>query len=269
MTQNNQESILPAERRKRILEHIQQNGSGRIEELAAVLGVSEATVRRDLSILETDGFVDRTHGGAVLPETSTAFERLYPEKRAILSEEKQAIGIKAASMISDGETLILDSGSTTFEIARNLTFHKNLTIITYDLFIASSIIYDPSTTVIVTGGVRRDGFNILVGPIAEELLRQVRVNKAFIGADAVDFTQGITNATFTEVSIKRLIIEAANEVILVADHSKFGKLALAKVCSLDQVDHIVTDQKVDDSILQGILRLEIPYTVVDTEERNI
>ncbi|HBE80790.1 MAG TPA: DeoR/GlpR transcriptional regulator [Firmicutes bacterium] len=269
MTQNIQESILPAERRKRILEYIQQNGSGRIEELATTLGVSEATVRRDLSILDTEGFVDRTHGGAVLPETSTAFERLYPEKRALFSEEKQAIGLKAATMVSDGETLILDSGSTTFEIARNLIFHKNLTIITYDLFIASSFIYDPSTTVIVTGGVRRDGFNVLIGPIAEELLRQVKVNKAFIGADAVDFTQGITNATFTEVSIKRLIIEAANEVVLVADHSKFGKLALAKVCSLNQIQHIVTDQKLDDSILQGIQRLEIPLTIVQAEEKNL
>lgn len=264
MAQNNQESILPAERRKRILEFIQLNGSGRIEELASTLDVSEATVRRDLSILATEGLVDRTHGGAVLPEASTAFERLYPEKRLLCSEEKHLLGIEAALMVADGETLILDSGSTTFEIARNLTLHKNLTIITYDLFIASSIAYDPSTTIIVTGGTRREGFNVLIGPITEELIRQVKVNKAFLAADAVDFSQGVTNATFIEVSIKRLIIEAASEVILVADHSKFNKVALAKVCSLDQIHHVITDSGVDDSILQGLQRIGIPTTIVKT-----
>jgi Transcriptional regulators of sugar metabolism len=263
MAQNNQESILPAERRKRILEFIQQNGSGRIEELATSLDVSEATVRRDLSLLATEGFINRTHGGAILSEASTAFERLYPEKRLLCSEEKRLIGIEAASMVADGETLILDSGSTTFEIARNLTLHKNLTIITYDLFVASSFVYDPSTTVIVTGGIRREGFNVLIGPIAEELIRQVKVNKAFLGADSVDFTAGVTNATFNEVSIKRLIIEAASEVILVADYSKFGKASLAKVCSLDQIHRIITDSKIDDSILQGLQRIGILTTIVN------
>lgn len=262
MSQNSPESILPAERRKRILEYIQLNGSGRIEELAATLDVSEATVRRDLALLATEGFVDRTHGGAVISESSTAFERRYPEKRLTCPEEKRLIGLEAAAMVADGETLILDSGSTAFEIARNLTLHKNLTIITYDLFIAGSINYDPSTTVVVTGGIRREGFNVLIGPIVEDLLRQVKVNKAFLGADAVDFAQGITNATFVEVSIKRLIIEAASQVILAADHSKFGKAALAKVCSLDRVHHVITDSKVDDSIVQGLQRMEIPTTIV-------
>jgi DeoR/GlpR family transcriptional regulator of sugar metabolism len=257
----NQEATLPAERRKRLLEYIQQNRSGRIEELAAVLDVSEATVRRDLSVLETEGLISRTYGGAILPESSTAFERLYPEKRLLCSEEKRAIGLEAASLVNDGETLILDSGSTTFEIARNLSNHKNLTIITYDLFIASTITYDPSTTVIVTGGSRREGFNVLVGPIAEDLLRQVRVNKAFLGADAVDIVQGITNATFIEVQIKRLIIEAASQVYLAADHSKFGHAALAKVCAFDQIDHVITDSGIDESILQGLQQLGIPTTV--------
>ncbi|HBE77163.1 MAG TPA: DeoR/GlpR transcriptional regulator [Firmicutes bacterium] len=262
MLQNNQDAILPAERRKRILEYIQENRSAKIEELALILDVSEATVRRDLAILATEGLVDRTYGGAVLSEVSTAFELLYPEKRMLFPDEKHLIGIEAASMVADGETLILDSGSTTYEIAKNLIRHKNLTIITYDLFIASNISYDPSTTVIVTGGVRREGFNVVTGPIAEEFLHQVRVNKAFLGADAVDIDSGITNATFIEVSIKRRIIESASEVILVADHSKFGKVALAKVCALNQIHHVITDSAVDESIIQELQRSGIATRLV-------
>jgi DeoR/GlpR family transcriptional regulator of sugar metabolism len=260
--QNSQEAILPAERRKRILEYIQENRSAKIEELAVILDVSEATVRRDLAVLDTEGLVNRTHGGAVLPELSTAFELLYSEKRMLFPDEKRLIGIEAASMVADGETLILDSGSTTYEIAKNLTGHKNLTIITYDLFIASTISYDPSTTVIVTGGVKREGFNIVIGPIAEEFLRQVRVNKAFVGVDAVDAVHGVTNATFIEVSIKRLIIESASEVILAADHSKFGKVALAKVCALNQIHHIITDSAVDGAVIQELQRAGVQISVV-------
>jgi DeoR/GlpR family transcriptional regulator of sugar metabolism len=262
MLPNGQEAILPAERRKRILDYIKQNGSGRIEELASSLDVSEATIRRDLDWLANEGQISRTHGGAILCESSTAFERLYSEKRLLCSKEKQSIGVEAANMVADGQTLILDSGSTNFEIACNLTKHKNLTIITYDIFIASNITFDPSTTVLVTGGIRREGFNILIGSIAEDFFRQVKVNKAFLGADAVDLVQGVTNATFMEVSIKRLIIAAASEVILVADHTKFGKVALAKVCSFDKIQKVITDEGIDESSLQGLKRMGIPTTLV-------
>jgi DeoR family fructose operon transcriptional repressor len=179
----------------------------------------------------------------------------------LYSEEKRSIGVEAANMVADGETLILDSGSTNYEIACNLTKHKNLTIITYDLFIASNIAFDPSTTVFVTGGMRREGFNVLIGSVAEDFFRQVKVNKAFLGADAVDLAQGVTNATFMEVSIKRLIIAAASEVILVADHSKFGKVSLAKVCSLDKIQKVITDERIDESSLQGLQRMGLATLV--------
>lgn len=164
-------------------------------------------------------------------------------------------------MVADGETLILDSGSTTLEIARQLAKRKDITIITNDLYIASTVSYDPTTTLIVTGGVRREGFNVLVGPIAEELLRKVRVNRTFLAADAVDLAYGVMNATFTEIQIKQLIIQAAKEVVLVADHTKFGKAALAKVCSLTDIHHVVTDTGIADSVLEELKRLGIPVTL--------
>lgn len=257
-----QESVLPAERRRRIVEYLKANRSGKNEELAAALGVSLATVRRDLDLLATQGMVNRTHGGAVLPEHSTAYERLDSEKRLLFQEEKRRIGAAAAKMVGDGETLILDSGSTTFEVARHLADHKNLTIITNDLLIASTLEFDPTTELMVTGGVRRSGFSVLIGPVTEDLLRGVRVNRSFLSADAVDLTHGITNATFPEAATKRLVIEAAQEVILVVDHSKFGGTALAKVAGLERVHRIVTDAGTGDEVLQGLERLGIPVSVV-------
>jgi DeoR/GlpR family transcriptional regulator of sugar metabolism len=264
------ESILPAERRQRLLEYIQQNNSGRIETLAVALEVSEATIRRDLALLESEGLISRTYGGAVSLKNATPSEHLFPEKRLFCPEEKLAIGIQAASMVNDGETLILDSGSTTYEIARNLTRHKNLTIITYDLFLVNSITYDPSTTIILTGGTYREDFNVLIGPFAEDCLHQVRVNKAFLGAGAVDITHGVTASNFIGVQLKRLLIEAASQVILVADHTKFGKAELAKVCSLDQIDHIITDSGIEESVLHTFQQIGLETTVADVDlESNI
>jgi DeoR/GlpR family transcriptional regulator of sugar metabolism len=255
-------SILPAERHSRILEHLQAARSAKIEELATLLSVSDATIRRDLAALAAEGLLSRTHGGALLPTAGTAFELLYQEKRQLNQEEKRRIGKAAAALVADGETLILDSGSTTFEIARHLTRRKNLTLITNDLFIAGSITYDPSTTVVVTGGVRREGFNVLVGPVAEEFMRNVNVDRSFLAADAVDLEHGVTNATFVEVAIKQQIIAAAREVVLVVDHTKFGNVALVKVCALDRVQRVITDSGLAAAMLKRLQRLNLRLTTV-------
>ncbi|WP_324716564.1 DeoR/GlpR family DNA-binding transcription regulator [Carboxydochorda subterranea] len=256
------ETVVPAERRRRIVEFLRANRSAKNEELAAALGVSVATVRRDLDFLATQGLVSRTHGGAVLPESSTAYERLYSEKRVLFQDEKRRIGQAAAAMVADGETIILDTGSTTFQVAHHLAGHKNLTIITNDLLIAAILEFDPTTQLVVTGGIRRSGFSVLIGPITEDLLRGVKVNKSFLSADAVDLTHGISNATFAEAATKRLIIEAARQVVLVVDHSKFGGMALAKVAGLERIHHIITDSGVSPDVLQGLERLGVPVTVV-------
>ncbi|MDI6871110.1 MAG: DeoR/GlpR family DNA-binding transcription regulator [Bacillota bacterium] len=262
MSGSTQVSLIPAERHRRIVEYIEARRSAKIEELAQALGASPATIRRDLDRLAARGVISRTHGGAVLATASTAFEQLYPEKKRIHAAEKRRIGVEAASLVADGETLILDSGSTTLEIARNLTRRKNLTIITNDLFIACGVAFDPSTVLMVTGGVRREGFNVLIGPVAEDFLRQVSVNKTFLSADAVDLQHGVTNATFAEAALKRLIIEAAQEVVLVADHSKFGKAALAKVCPAERLHRVITSTGIPESLLKGFEKLGIPVTVV-------
>lgn len=256
------ETVVPAERRRRIVEYLRANRSGKNEELAVALGVSVATVRRDLDFLATQGLVSRTHGGAVLPETSTAYERLYSEKRNLFQEEKRRIGQAAAAMVADGETVILDTGSTTFQVAQYLAGRRNLTIITNDLLIATVLEFHPTTQLVVTGGIRRSGFGVLIGSIVEDLLRAVKVNKSFLSADAVDVEHGISNANFAEAAIKRLIIEAAQQVILVVDHSKFAGTALAKVAGVHRVHHVITDSGVSPEVLQALERAGIPVTVV-------
>lgn len=255
-------SILPAERQRRILDALRGDGGVTVEGLVQLLGVSESTVRRDLEQLSEKGLLSRTHGGAVPPAFSTAFESSYIEKKMQYPEEKERIGAEAAKRVADGETLILDSGSTTFEVGRHLASIKRLKIITYDLLIAGEIDYDPSTSIILAGGVFRRGFNLVVGGETENFFRNIRVNKAFLGVDSLDPEQGIFNATLEEASIKKIIIEVAREVIVVTDHSKFGRTALAKVCALEHVHEIITGRELESTYQEKLRAAGVNLTLV-------
>ena len=234
---------LPANRKAQVLRYIENSGSATIRELSALLKVSEATIRRDLDELNSENRVERIHGGALISKTSrTSFECAYQDKAKIMTDEKKRIGFQAASYVEDGETVLLDSGTTSLQIAMNLSSKKNITVITYDLYIANAAVLDASSTLIVTGGMRRPDFGVLTGSMVQDFIREIRVDKAFLGADAVDVKFGVSNATFHEVDLKKALIHAAQKVYLVADHSKFGNLALMHVCGLNEIDLIVTDR---------------------------
>lgn len=250
-------ALIPAARRHAVLEFIERQGSVQVRELVKHIGVSEATIRRDLDELASKGLITRTHGGAIGRSPSTSFETLYDEKRQAFAAEKKRMAQAGAKYVRDGETLILDSGSTTLELAWSLTGHKNLTIISNDLHIATAVAFDPSTTVLVPGGLRREGFNVLVGTLTENFFRNVRVDKSFLAADAVDIEFGVSNANFAECAIKQLIIAAGKEVILVADHSKFQTQALAKVCPISAIDLILSDTGLDPEVADMIRHANI------------
>lgn len=260
--EKSENGIIPAQRLTLIMQYMEENKSAQIKELSDYLGVSEATVRRDLTILDKEGSIERTHGGAILSGQSTSFERIYSEKLKLDQEEKMRIGNAAAAMVNDGDTVFLDSGTTTFQIAKNLERRKNLTIITYDLFIASAISLDPSSILIVTGGIKREGFNVLVGAATEKFIRGLKVSKVFLAADAVDVGFGVSNANYMEAGAKSLIVESGDRTILVADHTKFGKTALAKVCELASVDTIITDHDLPQKTAQAIEQLGIELSLV-------
>ena len=240
---------LPATRKAAISRYINSKGSATIRELANLLNVSDATIRRDLDALSCDNIVERIHGGAQASRASrTSFESAYGDKSNYMVEEKKRIGFRAAAYIEDGDTILLDSGTTSLQIALNLSEKKNITVITYDLHIANSIVIDPTSTLVVTGGIRRPGFGVLTGSMVQDFIQGIRVDKTFLSADAVDIDFGVSNATLHEADLKKALIHSGQKVYLVADHSKFGNLALVHVCGLSDVDLIITDTGLPEKI---------------------
>jgi len=228
------------ERKGKITEMIKNGKSVRVSELAKQFGVSESTIRRDLADLETIGMIKRTHGGAV-DNFVTSFEPSFAEKEDKYAKEKEYIGKLAASFIKDGDTIILDSGTTTKYIVPNITA-KNVTIITNSLNIAYELSNNSNFEVIVTGGLLRTRTQALVGDIAQGTLRQFRVDKAFIGANGVSLRFGVTTPNVVEAATKRAMMENAKEIFLVIDSSKFDQVSFALICPVNTIDYIVTDR---------------------------
>jgi DeoR/GlpR family transcriptional regulator of sugar metabolism len=248
---------LPVERRKRILELLDGQGSIRTSELARLLGVSTPTVRRDLRALAAQHLVEYSHGGASPRRSGTAQEPPFAVKARLMRAEKERIAEAAARMVAAGSTVILDSGSTTLALARRLAGHR-ITLIALDVVVAQAAAADP-TEVLVVGGRVRNGLYSVVGPWTEDILRGVFADVFFLAADAVD-DGGVTNSTVDEAAVKRLAIGVAREVVLVADHTKFGRKALAHVCQLDQLGAVVTDAGIGP--YEVVLRERVKQVVI-------
>lgn len=244
-------TIIPAGRQQKIMEYIKEHGNAQIKELADYLAVSDATVRRDLDDLDAQGLLMRTHGGAMRKNDDTAsFERQHKDKMMIMMHEKKRIAKMAATLIHEGETILLDSGTTSYYLVNEISQIPNLTVITYDLFIGSNLTLHPSSTMIITGGIRRQGYNnVLWGSMVEDYIRSIRVDKAFLGADAIDIDFGISNTNVLEAGAKKLLVGAGKQVILIADHSKMDRMALVRICDLTEIDAIIIDKNIEEGSL--------------------
>jgi DeoR/GlpR family transcriptional regulator of sugar metabolism len=240
--------MLPEERRRAILQYVRRSGSMDVAALSQRVRTSAATIRRDLRLLEQRGDLQRTHGGAVPSSPGTAFEPIYQEKFAEYANEKAAIALHAATLVRDGDVVTLDSGSTTFGLVPHLRALRNLTVITTDLKIAVALADGSAVEVIVVGGRVRPNLFSVVGPSAEASLDQLHADIAFLGADGIGLETGVTNANLDEAAIKRRVLRNSRRTVLLADHSKFGKTSLARVCDLDAFDEIVTDTGLSDEI---------------------
>ncbi|PMQ01102.1 MAG: DeoR family transcriptional regulator [Dictyoglomus sp. NZ13-RE01] len=243
--------MLAEERRTRILELIEKERGVKVSELVKLFNVTGATIRRDLEALEKEGLLKRTHGGAVLPQ-SFSFEPLYATKKRQNLKEKMAIGAKAAELINDGETVFIETGSTTLQIAKNIKNRHDLTVITNSIDVARELLNARGVEVILTGGNLRKETIALVGPLAERVLREFRVDKAFLGISGIVPGKGMSTASIVEAEIKRLIIEMAREVIGVADYSKFGKECFAFVAPTKVLHKIVVDDKVPHKFINEL-----------------
>lgn len=251
---------IPAQRQQQILEYLQSKKSITIRKAAEIFMVSEATVRRDLDELASTGKIERTHGGAVI-HTGTGFEWQHAEKMQEMIPEKKRIAIAAKKLIEDGDSLFLDTGTTTYLLAEELKEKKRLTVVTNNLDIAYTTELDATSTMIITGGIRRDGYSSLVGDIAADLVRKLYVDVSFIGADAVSIGNGVFNTNFNEIGIKKSGIESGKRKVLLADSSKFSRKALAKICDLQEFDIIITDSGIDEAQLK-ILKEKIARVII-------
>lgn len=233
------------ERRMRIVDIINSGKTVTVEELSRILDVSDSTVRRDLKYLEGKGLIHRTHGGAISP-LPTDYEPTFLEKEEERIEEKKAIGMKAASLIEDGDTVIIDSGTTTMEIVKNLSVTR-AKIVTNSPHAAIELQFRQGIEVIVTGGILRYETQALVGPMADEFISRIRADKAFIGTNGISL-DGFTTPNVTEAATKRAMVRSAEKVYIAADSSKFNKASFMRFADLDEADCIITDEGLSDDI---------------------
>lgn len=229
-------------RQRQIMDRLTSEGYVEAHELADSLGVNPSTIRRDLDSLAKAGRIQRTHGGARLVADG-AGDVPYARKVNERVPEKRMIARNAAALVGDGDTVILDSGSTTYEIAVALR-DRPVTVITNDLRIAHFVATSSDARLLVTGGELLGAVFTLVGDRALSFFDDLSADWTFLGADAVDASIGITNTNTLEVPIKRAMIAAAAKSLVVVDHSKFGHRALARVAAIDEVDGIITDDQV-------------------------
>ena len=241
--------MLAQERRQIIIDLINKHRVVKVQDLMATFNVSIETVRRDLDFLESQGYLRKVFGGAVLSKR-LADEPSYSAREVANLEEKRQIGIKCAELVEDGETLIIDLGTTTLEVAKNLKDKRNLTIITNAINIALELINIKDFRVFFAGGRLRYGDLSCSGFLTEDFLRQFNVDKAIIGVGGITLEDGISDYHVDESGTRRVMIEQSNKVIAVADYSKFGVKAFTKVCDLEDIDVLVTDWNVDEHLLK-------------------
>ncbi|WPD18259.1 DeoR/GlpR family DNA-binding transcription regulator [Thermaerobacter composti] len=230
------------EREQAILQHLGTSRYATVAELSAVLGVSEVTVRRYLDRLENEGLVTRTHGGALL--TSSLMEE--PEiaaKEALQAEEKRRIAEAAASMIGDGDAIALNAGTTTAAIARLLRNRNGLTVVTNSMSVVNALATCPGIRLVVTGGQLRERSLALVGPLAVRSLEGVYVNKVFLGVNGLSLKYGLTTPNMDEATVNQAMLQSARMAIVVADHTKFGKVTFSRIATVQDIDVVITDDK--------------------------
>jgi DeoR family transcriptional regulator of aga operon len=252
--------MLNEERRQKIKEILTVKKRILVNEMSGEFNVSPVTIRKDLEILEKRGILTRVHGGAIINHSSVQ-DLALTEKERIHTNEKRRIAELAESLINPGDTIILDSGSTTTQLARLLKFKKDITVITNAVNIASELAAS-ELTVILTGGILREKSFSLVGPIAEDSLRSITADILFLGVDGIDFKYGMTTPNFLEARVNKMMIQMAEQVIVLADSSKFGRRSTGVIDNLQQVDKIITDSNISPSDRQKLKALEIQVLIV-------
>jgi DeoR family transcriptional regulator, aga operon transcriptional repressor len=234
---------MTVERRAKILELLDQQGKVRVSQLKELFGVSEVTIRNDLDRLEKKSLLIKTRGGAIQSQR-VRFDYEFNKELTLFLKEKQAIGKKAAELVKEKDTIILDSGTTTLEVARHLTHFNDLTIITNGIKIAYELCRYPNLRIVMLGGSIRQSSLSLIGPIAEENLKNLYCDKVFLGVNGIDTKYGLFTTHIEDASLARVMIAMSKEVIVVTDSSKFQKRSFSIVAPVNTVDILLTDANI-------------------------
>jgi DeoR family transcriptional regulator of aga operon len=244
------------ERRELLLRFVEKRQRVTIEEICGEFSVSPATARRDLDALEQDGKLHRFHGGA-LAHKSAPPEPPFAERSSLQSEEKRRIGQVAAALVHDGETILLSSGTTVLEVARNLRHHRDLTVVTNSLLVMNALADVPGITMIGLGGMLRATERSFIGHLTDLALSELRVNKVIMGLRAIDLDTGLTNDYLPETQTDRKIISISREVIVVADHTKCERVSSVFLAPLSVVHTLVTDTQTPQAFTSALEALGI------------
>jgi DeoR/GlpR family transcriptional regulator of sugar metabolism len=248
------------ERQKQILSLLTRQGRLSVTEIVRQFSISTATARRDLESLASQGKVQRVHGGVIAVEHAPP-ELPILEREEEQPDEKTRIGLAAANLVADKETIFLGSGTTVLEMARNLRNRKNLTVITNSLPVMNALAGAEGITVISLGGMLRESEMSFIGHIAIQSLSEVRADKVIMGTRGVSLEHGLTNDYLQETLTDRAILKIGREVVIVADHTKVNRVSTALLAPLDVMNTFVTDSKADKKFLQTLKRKEIEVIV--------
>jgi DeoR family transcriptional regulator of aga operon len=256
----NNNVVFQEERLEKIIALLEKEDRLVTKNLPEILNTTSVTIRKDIAILEQRGLLKRTHGGAIKPRK--LFHGLaLNEKEKLNLEEKIRIAKKAAKLIYEGDTIILDSGSTTSFIAKEIKHMKGITVITNAINIVS-ILLNSDIDVILIGGSLLKETSTLVGPLADDVLRKISADKLFIGVDGIDFEVGLTTPNILEANTSRVMMEMSGEIILVVDASKFGRRSLGVISKVSEVNSIITTKKLSENELKKFADYDVQVFIV-------
>ncbi len=248
------------ERRNRLLDLVQRNGFAALPDLASELSVSESTVRRDLDYLEEIGVAQRTHGGVFYTGPSPKLAH-FDHRQKTEQEKKQQIAIAASDLVEDGDTVLLDGGSTTYEIAQRLV-GRQLQIVTNSLPVANLFASSQTVDLVFLGGYMHNRTGVTLGPYANEMLASLQVRRAILSVAGVD-ARGYYNSNLLLDETEQAMMQSADEVIVAADSTKFGRTSLAKLCDLNAIDTLVVDNQLSDEWRSRLDELPVRLVVAD------
>lgn len=253
-----------SERREQIIQRLRQQGSVQVNDLSIYFGVSTVTIRNDLAFLEKQGIAVRAYGGALVCDAGTpAVEPTVEDKSSLNTSLKRSIARAAADLIQPGDRIILDSGTTTFEIARLLRNHKDVIAMTNGMNVANALLEAEGVELLMTGGHLRRQSLSFYGDQADQSLQNYHFDMLFLGVDAIDLERGVSTHNEDEARLNRRMCEVAERIIVVTDSSKFNRSSLHKIIDTQRIHMVITDSGIPAESLNGLRKGGIDVVVVE------